>query len=69
MRQRSDDWLECGHNTHCRNMKMDYETWEEYEAREVARKRDEKPKKKKKKFNQIPPPGDLDDDWTDAYSI
>jgi hypothetical protein len=47
-------------------MKMDYETWEEYEAREVARKRDEKPKKKKKKFNQIPPPGDLDDDWTDV---
>ena len=44
---------------------MDYETWEEYEAREVARKRDEKPKKKKK-FNQIPPPGDLDDDWTDV---
>jgi hypothetical protein len=21
MRQRSDDWLECGHNTHCRDMK------------------------------------------------
>ena len=50
-------------------MKMDYETWEEYEAREAARKMNgdqNKKEKEKKKFSQIPPTGDLDDDWTDV---
>jgi len=44
-RPRNYDCVECSHNTHPRNMKMDYETEEQFQAREEARKRDEERKK------------------------